>query len=162
MNHIILDWKFIIVVASSKDSIQTLIDKHSEIFEEGLGTLKGFKATIHIDVNATPRFCKSRVVPYAFREKVSAELDRLVQEGTLEPVDVADWAAPIVPVLKKDKTSVRICGDFRMTVNPVSKLDVYPIPKIEDLFAMLTKGKLFSKLDLSQAYQQLPLDERNS
>ncbi len=43
-----------------------------------------------------------------------------------------------------------------MTVNPVSKLDAYPIP---DLFAMLTKGKLFSKLDLSQAYQQLPLDD---
>ena len=48
-----------------------------------------------------------------------------------------------------------------MTVNPVSKLDSYPIPKIEDLFAMLAKGKLFSKIDLSQAYQQLPLDEES-
>ena len=52
---------------------------------------------------------------------MNAELDRLVQEGILEPVEVADWAAPIVPVLKSDKSSVRICGDFRMTVNPVSK-----------------------------------------
>ena len=41
----------------------------------------------------------------------------------------------------------------------VSKLDRYPIPKVEDLFARLSKGKCFSKLDLSQAYQQVPLEE---
>ena len=44
-------------------------------------------------------------------------------------------------------------------MNPVSKLDTYSIPKIEDLFATLRRGNCFSKLDLSQAYQQLPLDE---
>ena len=46
-------------------------------------------------------------------------------------------------------------------VNPVCKLDRYPIPKIEDLFATLRGGKVFSKLDLSQAYQQIPLDEES-
>ena len=90
---------------------------------------------------------------------VNKELDRLVQEGTIELIYVAELAAPIVPVLKQDKSSASICGDFRLTVNPVSKLDSYPISKIEDLFIMLTKGKLFSKIDLSQAYQQLPLEE---
>ena len=40
-------------------------------------------------------------------------------------------------VLKKDCKSMRICGDFSVTVNPVSKLDRYPIPKVEDLFARL-------------------------
>ena len=44
-------------------------------------------------------------------------------------------------------------------MNPVSKLDTYPIPKIEDQFSTLWRGNCFSKLDLSQAYQQLPLDE---
>ena len=51
-----------------------------------------------------------------------------------------------------------MCGDFRLRVNPVLKLDQYPIPKVEDLFAMLDKGDTFTKLDLSQAYQQLALD----
>ena len=64
-------------------------------------------------------------------------------------------------VLKSDKSSVRICGDFKVTVNPVVKLDKYPIPKIEDLFVHLAGGKTFTKLDLSQAYQQLPLDEES-
>ena len=81
-------------------------------FEKGLGTLKNFKAKIHIDPKATPRFCKARTVPFAMRSKVEEELERLVKEGSLEPVQLADWAAPIVPVLKQDCSSVRICGDF--------------------------------------------------
>ena len=66
-----------------------------------------------------------------------------------------------MPVIKSDKKSVRICGDFRVTVNPVSRPNRYPIPKIEDVFATLKGGKLFTKIDLSQAYQQLILDEES-
>ena len=82
-------------------------------------------------------------------------------EGTLEPVETAEWAAPIVPVVKSDKQSVRICGDFRLTVNPVSKLDNYPIPKVENLFTKLQGGKSFTKLDIHQAYQQLELADES-
>ena len=48
-----------------------------------------------------------------------------------------------------------------MTVNQVSKLDRYPIPRVEDLLATLAGGKSFTKLDMSQAYQQLVLDEKS-
>ena len=95
------------------------------------------------------------------KETVDKELDRLVAEGTLEPVQFSDWASPIVPMLKADKSSVRICEDFKQTINPVSKLDRYPIPKIEDLFASLAGGQSFTKIDLSQAYQQLLLDDES-
>ena len=50
-------------------------------------------------------------------------------------------------------------GDFKQTINKVAQLDRYPIPRIEDLLAKLAGGKQFSKLDLSQAYQQVPLEE---
>ena len=89
------------------------------------------------------------------------ELEHLVRLGIIEPIQLAEWAAPIVPVLKANKKSVRICGDFKMTVNSASKLDTYPIPKVDDLFARLTGGICFSKLDLSQAYQQLELEENS-
>lgn len=61
-------------------------------------------------------------------------------------------------MLKPD-SSARICGDYKLTVNQVSRLEQYPIPKLEDLFEKLTGGEKFSKLDLSQAYQQVTLDE---
>ena len=64
-------------------------------------------------------------------------------------------------VLKADGKSVRVCGDFKVTINQASRLDRYPIPKIEDLLARLAGGKLFTKLDMSQAYQQLLLNEES-
>ena len=92
------------------------------------------------------------------REKVEAESDRIGQQGIIEPVQFFD--CPIVPVLKQDG-SVRICGDFVNEVNchEVAELDTYPLPYIDNLFASLSGGKYFSKLDLARAYLQLPLDE---
>ena len=153
-----LDWKAIHHVR--RGALQEVLDRHTEIFQPGLGTLKGYQATIHVDAGAKPRFWKARPVPYALRDKVEQELERLTQEGVIEPVQYSDWAAPIVPVLKDDG-SVRICGDFKVTVNQASKLDKYPLPKIEDLFAKLQGGKSFTKLDLTSAYQQIVLEEES-
>ena len=58
---------------------------------------------------------------------IEKELDRLVNEGIIEPVQFADWAALIVPVLKSDSKSVRICGDFKLTVNQAAK-----VPRAQD------------------------------
>ena len=86
------------------------------------------------------------------------ELYRLEREGVLKRVNHSQWAAPIVTVPKKDGT-VRICGDYKVTVNPVLDVDQYPLPRPEDLFATLAGGKFFSTLDLSHAYNQVVLDD---
>ena len=91
---------------------------------------------------------------------MEAELDQLIEQNIIEPFPFSNWVAPIVPVLKGDNT-IRICCDYKVTVNQVSKFDRYPIPKIEDLFAKLSGGTLFTKRDLSQAYQELMLDEES-
>ena len=78
----------------------------------------------------------------------------------IEPVQFSRWAAPIVPVLKQDG-SLRICGDYKVTVNRAAKTDYFPLPRIDDLFASLAGGKAFSKLDLAHAYQQLELDDES-
>ena len=76
----------------------------------------------------------------------------------VEKVNFSEWAAPIVVVPKKDHR-VRICGDYKVTINPVLELDQYPFPCLVDLFATLAGGKSFTTLDLSHAYQQLILEE---
>ena len=86
------------------------------------------------------------------------ELDRLQKQGIIKPVDFSDWAAPIVPVLKKDG-SLRICGDYKLTVNKAAKLETYPLPRIEDLLTSPAGGKTFTTLDLAHAYQQVELDK---
>ncbi|KAK6186733.1 hypothetical protein SNE40_006011 [Patella caerulea] len=129
-----------------------------ELFEPGLGKLKNVKAKLHVDEDVKPRYFKPRLVPISMRAKVEAELDRLVNEGILKPVEFSEWGTPIVPVLKPNG-DVRICGDYRLTVNTAAKVDRHPIPNIDDLYADLRGGVCFSKLDLSHAYQQVCLDD---
>ena len=117
-------------------------------------------AKIHVAADAKAIYCKARPVPYSLKKRVEEELERLQAEGTVEPVQFAEWAAPIVPIVKEDK-SIRICGDYNVTVNQAVKLDNYPILKAEDLFATLNGGDKFSKLDMSQAYQQIPLEDQS-
>ena len=51
------------------------------------------------------------------------------REGILERVDSSDWKCPIVPIVKTSG-EIRICGDYRATVNTATKIDQYPIPRI--------------------------------
>jgi hypothetical protein len=91
------------------------------------------------------------------QKKIVAGLDRQVESGVLEPVNNALFAFPTVNVLKSSG-AVRVCGDFK----PLDKLLVvyrYPIPLICDLFSALAGKRKFSKLDLSDAYNQLKLDQ---
>ncbi|XP_041452504.1 uncharacterized protein K02A2.6-like [Lytechinus variegatus] len=134
--------------------------KHQAVFEPGLGTMTNHKAKIRIKSDSQPRFNKARPVPYALKNKVEAELEKLVEQGILIPVSHSNWAAPIVVVPKADK-SIRICGDYKTTINPVLDVDKYPLPNPQDLFSTLAGGCYFTKLDLSQAYQQMTLEENS-
>ena len=73
-------------------------------------------------------------------------------------VDYSDWATPIV-VVQKPNGKVRICGDYRATVNPCLHIQQHPIPRIEELFAKLQGGVQFSKLDMRDPYLQIELDD---
>ena len=55
------------------------------------------------------------------------------------PVHFSDWATPIVLGAKRDG-SVRICGDYKITLNRVLKSEVYPLSRIEELFTALAGG----------------------
>ena len=127
--------------------LQWVLEEHKEVFQ--LGTLNGIEAKIYVDEKASPRYLKARPVPYALKKGVE-----------VSPVEFSEWAAPIVPVVKTNG-DVRICGDYKCTVNQVSKLDNYFIPKTENLLATLGGGEKFTKLHMSQTYQQLKLDEES-
>lgn len=96
-------------------------------------------------------------MPYALREKVSAELNRSVRDGILSPIHILVWATLVGSVAKKN-SEIRLSGDFELTVQSAAHLEHYPLPKIDDVFAKLCVGKLFSTLDLCAAYNRLPLN----
>ena len=135
------------------------MEQHQKVFEPGLGTIEGVEAKLYVDPQAQPAFFKAYTVPFALRQKVEAELNRLEKLGVITtPVQFLEWAAPIMPVIKKDGI-VWICDGYRLAVNKAAKLKVYPLPRIKDLLASLGGGKTLTKLDLSHAYLQVQLDE---
>ena len=89
---------------------------------------------------AKPNFFKPWSVPFALKEAIERDLDRLEQLGVVTKVNYSEWAVPIVVVPKPDG-SVRICGDYKVTVNPVLEVDHYLLPTSEDLSASVAGAK---------------------
>ena len=136
--------------------INQLKEKFPRVFEPGLGELRGVEVKLEIDRSIPPKYFRPRSLPYVYREKVEQQLEQDVRAGILVPVQNSQWAAPLVPVLKKSG-EVRVCANFKLTANRAVKLDQYPLPLVEDIFAQLSGGVVFSKIDLAQAYNQIPI-----
>ena len=160
--HLTLDWKTIGLanLDMSRTQVEALQKKYKDVFAPGLGTLKNFKAHITVKQGARPVFHRPRAVPFALKEAIEVELARLEAEGVIEKVNQSEWAAHIVAVPKSDGR-IRICGDYKVTVNPHIEPDRHPLPKPDDLFASLSGGKKFTKIDLSHAYLQMMLDDES-
>ena len=139
-----------------------LIEKdYAVIFKKSLEEpMKHFEAQIKVREGSTPIFCKSYDVPFKLKDKVSEEIDRLVREGIIRQVKYSDWASPVVVVKKKDG-SVRLCMDCKVSVNKVIETEHYPLPNINDLLANLPGFKFLSTIDLTGAYQQIPVAEES-
>ena len=142
----------------AKECLDTILDKNSDVFEDQLGALKSARAKLTLNEDAQAHFHKARAVPCALRPKVEEELRRPQNECILTKVEWSERGTPIVPVPKKDG-SVRICGDYKVTVNPELQAEQYPLLRIEDIFARLAGGQRFSKIDFRQAYHQLEMEE---
>uniref|UniRef100_A0A669DC14 Gypsy retrotransposon integrase-like protein 1 n=1 Tax=Oreochromis niloticus TaxID=8128 RepID=A0A669DC14_ORENI len=155
-----LNWQEVRKLSHGSSQLQAILGKHKEVFREELGSMKKITVKLHLKPDSKPVFMKARPVPYAIRPKVESNLDALVKNGVLEPVTTSEWATPIVPVPKKDG-GIRICGDFKVSVNPVLTAEQYPLPLIDDLFAGLSGGQKFSKIDLNQAYLQMHVEEQS-
>lgn len=116
--------------------------------------------TVSLDVSrdATPKFCRARPVPLRLRDAVKRELQRLQNNGRITKIFKTKWASPTVNVLKSDG-SVRICGDFSSTVNKYLDIVQAPLPSVEEVISQIGAATVFAKIDLSNAFLQLPLDE---
>ncbi|XP_022833967.1 uncharacterized protein K02A2.6-like [Spodoptera litura] len=134
-----------------------LLKKFPELFKDALGEYKGPEVSLHLRTDATPRFLKARPVPFPLRKQVEEQLTQMINDGILTPVRYSKWATPL-RIVKKDDGSLRICGDYRSTVNMAIDVDTYPLPAATESFVKLSGGRIFSKLDLKQAYMQLRVD----
>ena len=141
-----LDWPSIAVVSQGA-STRAVLDNYQDVFPDGLATIYPFKATLFVVKDVKPRFHWTQPAPFALKSHKEEALNQLEADGVAEKVTHSDCAAPIVTVPKR-YGSIRVCGEYRVTVNPVLDVDKYPQPQPENIVATLTGGKRFTSLEV--------------
>lgn len=136
-----------------------LVSKFGDVFS-GEGKLKG-KLHLEIDKSVTPVALPVRKVPFAVKEPLKQELERLVKIGILQPVDVpTDWISSMV-VIKKSNGKIRLCIDPK-PLNKALRRNHFPLPVIDDLLPLLTNAKVFSVVDAKNGFWHVQLDDESS
>ena len=139
-------------VRSKKDFISSI--KASKLFDPGVGEFNDVSVSLDLKHDSRPKYCKPRPIPFAIKERIGKAIEKLVETGMWKPINHSEYALPILPVIKSDG-SIRLCGDYRSTVNPNLDTTVYPLPSIEYCLSEMVNGELFTKLDIRQAYNNL-------
>ena len=124
--------------------------------------MEGEQFHIALTEEAKPFCVKTpRAVPFAYRDKLKAELETLQEQGIITPVTYpTEWCAPIVVTPKKESDSIRMCVDLSH-LNRYVKRERYhsatPAQAVADITA--EKANVFTKIDAKKGYHQCPLDE---
>lgn len=135
-----------------------IFTKYADVFENKIGTIPDIKGSLKLREGVSPIYIKPRPVPFAIKHMIEEEIDRLVSGGTFEKVQHSDWGTPIVPIIKTDG-GIRLCADYKVTLNGNIFNDKYPIPKIDEMLKSLTNGRYYCIFDIHKAYLHLSVDE---
>ncbi|XP_058032586.1 uncharacterized protein K02A2.6-like [Ahaetulla prasina] len=128
------------VHTTSLDTPNQLFSEFADVFDGQLGKYTGRPISFNLDPQIAPIRLKPRRVPLALRPKVDKELDKLVAQGVLEPIEYSLWETPIVIPLKPDG-SIRICADYKCTINKALQANRYPLPVVQHLLHSLGRGR---------------------
>jgi len=151
LHQIQLDWKQICTLSKEKPPQETqkklekLLDEYSEVrFQNEIGTLKSTKTKLTLKEHSQAKFYKARPVSKAMKPKVEVKLKRLEEDGIRSKA--------------KFVGTVRICGDYKITVNPNgSQRSNLSLASMTYLLSW-QGGKKFTKIDLRQAYYQMEVE----
>ncbi|UYV85035.1 K02A2.6-like [Cordylochernes scorpioides] len=101
-----------------------------------------------------------RRVPLLLMPKLKEQLDAMVAQEVIEPVDEpTEWCAPIV-LAGKPNGKIRICVDLSR-LNLSVERELHPLPVLEHELAQLNGAKIFSRLDANSGFWQIKLSEES-
>ncbi|XP_054267292.1 uncharacterized protein LOC128989427 [Macrosteles quadrilineatus] len=115
------------------------------------------KLFCNLTPDCQPIATKSRRYSDEDMQFIKQEMERLQTEEIIEPSS-SPWRAQVL-VVTNDKGKKRLCVDYSQTINKFTLLDAYPLPNIDDLVSTVATNKVFSAIDLKQAYYQIPISD---
>ena len=134
-------------------------DEYADCFGE-IGTLKStYHMTLKNDVS--PVVVPPRKVPFALKDRLKKELDRMENMGIIEKVEKStDWVNALV-LVEKPNGKLRVCLDPR-PLNQAIKRHHYRLPTTEEIISQMSGTRFFSKLEASNGYWQIAVDDFTS
>ncbi len=141
---------------TASNSVDDIVQNFADAFE-GFGVLP-YVYKIQQRENAQPVVHPARRVPAPLKDRLRKELDRMTTLGVIKRIEEpTDWVNSMVCVKKKNG-NLRVCMDPK-DLNDNIKREHYQIPKCEELMNEMSGAKYFTKLDASQGFWQIRLDE---
>ena len=136
---------------------EKLLKAFPELFQ-GIGLLKDYKATFHVDPDVKPVAEPQRPIPFHLRNKWKEAVEKLeVQDLVEEHTGPSPWVSNLY-LAPKDDGSLRATLDMRGPNKAIQRSET-PIVRPEEVRAELSQYKIFSKLDFRSAFHQIELDE---
>lgn len=130
------------------ESLFTALPGHTTVAEHHIST-----------GDASPIRIPPYRLPHALTDQVKQELEEMLAHGVIEH-SRSGWVFPLVPVRKKD-SSIRLCMDYRK-LNSLSKVDPYPMTRVDELIDRVGESPFITTLDLTKGYWQVPVAEADS
>ena len=163
------------ITEETRKAFEETCDRHPKAFSKdnkdiGRTTL----IEMEIDTGDSLPVAQNRyTLPLKHHEWVRKEIETLEKAGVIEQ-SLSPWASPVIVVPKKSAPDEppprRLCMDYRK-VNSLQQevkrtdkgtgcLSLYPLPKIDEMFAKLNGAKFFSTIDLRSGYYHIGLTLR--
>ena len=147
------------LIKNVNPDILDIVQKHSAL-QYGKGKIKDYECILKTNPTIQPVYQRVRRQPYHLRTKIKKEIQKLLAEGIIECVNTPqEWMSNIV-ITPKSNGDIRICLDAR-EVNQAIICEKYPTPTIDQLMEKFGGSIIFSKIDLRDAYSQIPLAEES-
>ena len=100
-------------------------------------------------------------IPFARRQYLEQEVERLISVGAVSPADPGAYPYASRRVIAPKKNgNLQMCVDYR-DMNAHTEKDSFPLPRINQVFPMISKAKYFASLDLIMEYHQVKVDNKD-
>ena len=140
--------------------VSDILAAYSDVFTNEVGRLPG---VVHLrtDKSVTPMAISSCRVPVSMKEKLKCKLKDMEKAKVIVKVDKpTEWVSRMVAATKGNG-DLRVCIDPQ-ALNRTLMRERHPLLVIDDILPEISKARVFSKMDLKNAFWHCVLDEESS